>query len=87
MNIKTKFDVGDKVWILYDVGAKRLIIERCSISVISGVPPSIWYFFPKTENGKTLKRHEDDCCETLDELLSKIPEGAKDLTIKDDSDL
>lgn len=66
MEIKTKFDIGDKVWVLKDGKDKELEIK--SIIIGNG---DVWY--DNSEAYLVFQPHkEEQCFATKDELIAYI---------------
>lgn len=76
MEIKTRFDIGDKAWTLSHNRAVEF--EVCSISISKSktlLPVTYITYCGTHDDGKTITAIESDCFVSKEELIKYITDG------------
>lgn len=70
MEVKTEFDIYQKVWFMRDNECNNLPVYEFHVCVIGGYPPRIYYNF-QTDDG-CVSVYEDKVFATKEELINSL---------------
>lgn len=79
MGIYTAYDIGDKVFCLFDNGIHKFEVIRIEITVWSDGNPIISYEV-KNEEGDVFLLSESRCHESPEDIITKLLEECKERT-------